>query len=110
MVRYILEQRVFVDDTHVTYVSARKCRRKLLRKFRDERVLCRQIIHILVNKLRTTGLLRARLEDTPRKSLKNLGQETGLSKPGARMATQLLKFRPYKTTVNDARLAAARFS
>jgi hypothetical protein len=32
-----------------------------------------------------------RLEHTPRKSLKCLAQETGMSKSSARMATQLLK-------------------
>jgi hypothetical protein len=41
----------------------------------------------------------ARLEHTPRKSLKYLAQETGVSKSSPRMATQLLKLRPYKTTV-----------
>jgi hypothetical protein len=38
----------------------------------------------------------ARLEHTPRKSLKRLAQETGASKSSARRATQLLKLRPYK--------------
>jgi hypothetical protein len=52
----------------------------------------------------------ARLEHTPRKSLKRLAQETGVSKSGARTATQLLKLGPYKTTVIHARLAAARYS
>jgi hypothetical protein len=41
----------------------------------------------------------ARIEHTPTKSLKCLAQETGASKSSARTATQLLKFRPYKTTV-----------
>jgi hypothetical protein len=36
--------------------SARKCRRKFRRTFRDERVPSRQTIHNLVNTLRTTGL------------------------------------------------------
>jgi hypothetical protein len=43
-----------------------------------------------------------RLEHTPRKSLKHLAQETGMSKSSARMGTQLLKLRPYKTTVIHA--------
>jgi hypothetical protein len=75
-----------------------------------------------VNKLRTTPLLigkkqkhkrqvlteeklddvGARLENTPRKSLKHLAQMTGVSKSSARMATQLLKLRPYKTTAIHA--------
>jgi hypothetical protein len=44
----------------------------------------------------------ARLEHTPRKSVKRLAQETGVSKSSARTATQLLKLRPYKTTVIHA--------
>jgi response regulator of citrate/malate metabolism len=64
-----------------------------------------------VNKLRSTGLLidkkqkhkhqvlteeklddmGARFEQTPKKSLKRLAQETGVSKSSARRATQLLK-------------------
>jgi hypothetical protein len=57
MVRYTLEQRVFLYDTYVKYGPAGKCRRKFRRKFRDERVPSRQKIHNVVNKLRTTGLL-----------------------------------------------------
>jgi hypothetical protein len=55
---YTLEQRVFLYDTYMKYGSAGKCRRKFRRKFRDERFPSRQTIHNLVNKLRTTGLLR----------------------------------------------------
>jgi hypothetical protein len=53
MVRYILEQRVFLYDTYVKYGCAGKCRRK----FRGERVPSTLTIHNLVNKLRTTGFL-----------------------------------------------------
>jgi hypothetical protein len=93
----VLEQCVFLYDTYVKYGTATKCRRK----FHDERVPSRQTIHNLVNKLRTTGLLidkkqkhkrrvlteklddtGARLEHTPRKSLKRLAQETGVLKVG----------------------------
>jgi hypothetical protein len=117
-----VEQSTFLYDTYVKYGSAGKCRWKFWRKFRDERVPSRQRIHSLVNKLRTTGLLinkkqkhmrwvltkeklddiRARLEHTPRKLLKHLAQETGVSKPSAIKETQLLKLRPYKTTVIHA--------
>jgi hypothetical protein len=99
IVHYTLEEPVFLCDTYVKYGSAGKCRRKFRRKFLDERVPNRQTIHNLVNKLTTTGLLigkktkhkrrvltevklddtRARLEYTPRKSLKRLAQETGVS-------------------------------
>jgi transposase len=57
MVRYTLEQRVFVYDTYVKYGSAGQCRRKFRRKFRGARVPSRQTIHNLVNKLTTTGFL-----------------------------------------------------
>jgi hypothetical protein len=97
----------------VKYRSPRKCRRKFL----HERVPSRQTTHNLVNKLGTLGLLidkkkkfrvltgeklddiRARLEHTLRKSMKCLARETGVSKSNARMATQLLNLRSYKTTV-----------
>jgi hypothetical protein len=85
--------------------SARKCQRKCWCKFHDERVPSKQTIHSLVNKLRTTRLLidkkqrqvlraywddiGARLVHTPRKSLKRLTQETGVSKSSARMAIQI---------------------
>jgi hypothetical protein len=49
----------------------------------------------------------ARLEHTSGKSLKRLAEETGVSKCSARMATRLLKLRPYKTTVIHACLATA---
>jgi transposase len=107
MVCCTLEQRVFLYDTYVKYESAVKCRRKFRHKFCDERVPSRQTIHNLVNKLGTTGLLmdkkakhkrrvlteeklddtEVRLDHAPRKSLKRLAQETGVSKSSARMAT-----------------------
>jgi hypothetical protein len=106
MVWYTLEQNVFLYDTCVKYGSARKCRRKFQHKFCDERVPSRQTVHNLVNKLRTTGLLidkkqkykcrvhtkeklddvGARLEHTPRKSMKHLAQVTGVYKNGNTIA------------------------
>jgi transposase len=76
--------------------SARKCKRKFHHKFCDERVISRQTIHNLVNKLTTTGLLidkkqkhrpqvlteeklndiGPRLEHTHTRSVKRLAQET----------------------------------
>jgi hypothetical protein len=44
----------------------------------------------------------ARLEHTHKESLKHVAQESGVSKSNARRATQLLKLRPYKTTVIHA--------
>jgi hypothetical protein len=99
-------------------------------KFHDERVPSRQTIHNLVNKLRSAVLsidkeqkykcqvlteeklddTGARLEHTPRKSLKHLAPETGVSKSCTRRATQALKLRSYKTTVIDTSHAAVRIS
>jgi hypothetical protein len=106
MVHYTSKQHAFLYDTYVKYRSARKC----LQKFHVERVPSRQTTHNMMNKLRTTGLLvekkqkhkrrvlteeklddiGARPEHTPRKSMKCLAQETGVSKSSARRATQLL--------------------
>jgi hypothetical protein len=128
MVRYTLEQRVYLYDSYVKYGSARNCRGEFRRKFRDEWVPSRQTIHNLVNKLRSTGFLidkkqkykrrvlteeklddtGARPEHTPRKSLKSEAQETGVSTSSAWKATQLLMIRPYETKVIHARLAAAQ--
>jgi hypothetical protein len=109
MVWYTLE-RVFLYNTYAKYGSATKCQRKFSHKFHDKIIPSRQTIHNLVNKLRKMGLLidkkqkhkcqvlteklhdtGAKLEHTPRKSLKRLAQETTVSKSNARTATQLLK-------------------
>jgi hypothetical protein len=110
VVRYTLEQYVFLYDSYMKYRSAGKCKRKFQHKFRDERVPSRQATHNLANKLRK-GLLidnkqkhkrrvlteeklddtGAIFEHTPRISLKHLAQEIGVSKSIARTTTQLLK-------------------
>jgi hypothetical protein len=51
----------------------------------------------------------ARIEHTPKKSLKRLAQEAGVSKFSARKATQLLNLRLYKNNSNPC-LAAAQSS
>jgi hypothetical protein len=110
MVRYSVEQRVFLYDSHVEYGSAGKCRRKFDVNFVMKEFPVGKKIHNLVNKLRTTGFLidkkqehklrvltekldniGGRLEYTPRKSMKRLAQKTGVLKSCARTATQLLK-------------------
>jgi hypothetical protein len=122
MVRYTLEQHVFLHDTYVKYESARRCWRKSRRKFHDERVPSRRTIYNLMNKLRSTVLLidkkqkharwvlteeilgdtGSRLEHTARKSLKRLAQETGVPKSSTRRVSQLMKLRPSNTTVIHA--------
>jgi hypothetical protein len=97
MVWYTLEQHIFLYDSYVKYGSARKCGWKFCCKFHNEIIPSRQTVHSLVNKLRTMGLLidkkqkhkcpvlteklydiGARLEHTPRKSLKRLAQGKSL--------------------------------
>jgi hypothetical protein len=55
MVRYTLEQLVFLYDTYVKYRSVRKHQRKFQHIFHDERVPSRQTIHNLVKKLGAMG-------------------------------------------------------
>jgi hypothetical protein len=91
-VGYIIEQCVCLAQLYFKYESARKCQCK----FPEEPVPSRQNIHYLVNNLKRTGSLLdkkpdrkqtvlteetldnigARLETSPRKSLKQLVQET----------------------------------
>jgi hypothetical protein len=56
MVRYTLSN-VYFSMTHMKYGSARKCRLKFRRKFRDERVSSGQKNHNLMNKIRSNGAL-----------------------------------------------------
>ncbi|PNF36267.1 hypothetical protein B7P43_G08415 [Cryptotermes secundus] len=103
MGRYTSEQRVFLYDTYVKCGSARKSRRKFLRKFCHARVPNRQTIHNLVSKLEDVEFRR---EHKTKTFLKCLARETGVSKLSARMAPKLLKLRPCKSTA----IRAARSS
>jgi hypothetical protein len=110
---------ISVYDIYMEYGPARNCRRIFRSKFHAKKVPSRKIIHNLANKRTSAGLLTdkktkhkrlvlterklddigAWLEHTPRKSLKRLSQETGVSQSSSSRATQLLKLGPYKTTV-----------
>jgi transposase len=81
MVRYTLEQRIFMYDTYVKYGCVGKCRRKFGRKFRGERIPSRQTNHNLVNKLRTTGFLI----EKKRKHKRRVLTEEKLEEIGARL-------------------------
>jgi hypothetical protein len=62
-----------------------------------------------VRRVLTEGKLHdagTRLQHTPRKSLKRLTQETGVSKFNARRATKLLNLRPYTFTPCSRRIKA----
>jgi hypothetical protein len=117
-VRYTIEQCGCLVQLYFKHESARKFQhvsRRTSSKW--------QSIHYLVSKLKTTGSLLdkkpdrkwnvltvevldnigARLEETsPRKSLKWLAQETGVSRTSARKATKLLELQPYKTMIVHA--------
>jgi hypothetical protein len=115
-VRYTIEQRVCLVLLYFKYESAGKCRRKFQCQFPGEPVPSKQSIHNLVNKLKTTGSLLdkkpdrkrtvlreekldnigARLETSPRKSLRLLARETSVSETTARRAMMLLKLRRTK--------------
>jgi hypothetical protein len=102
-VRYTIQQRVYLVEMYFKYESARKCRRKFRCQFPGQPVPSRQSIHYLVNKLTATGSLvdkkpdrqrtvltdeklaeiGARVETSPRKSLRRLAQETRVSKTSA---------------------------
>jgi transposase len=92
MVRYTLEQRVFLYGTCVEYGSARKCRRKFRRKLIDDRLPSRQTIHNLVNKLRTAGLLI----DEKQKHKRRVLTEQKLDDVEARLATFVRTSNPTK--------------
>jgi transposase len=106
-------------DTYVKSGSARKVRRRFRHKFQNVTVPQRETVHRLVNKVRWTGSvldrkaeskrrvlteekldeIGAQLEHTPRKSLRRLAQETGISISSARTAIRLLKHVTFKTVV-----------
>jgi hypothetical protein len=118
MVRYSVEQRVFLYEPYVKSISARKCERKFRRKFPGIPVSSTTGIHELINKVRATGSLLDkkpankrlvlteeelelgdRLEHTPTKSLRCLAEETSISKSPVAKATKLLKLGPYEATL-----------
>jgi hypothetical protein len=119
MEKFTLQQRLFLYDSYVKCNSARKSQRKFEREFPGVRVPTRYAIHYLVNKVRKTGVLRdskprrrrrvlteekldeigALFEESPRKSLKRIAQETGVSIKTVRTARELLQLWPYETGV-----------
>ncbi|PNF15704.1 hypothetical protein B7P43_G12455 [Cryptotermes secundus] len=117
--RYSLEKRVFIYDCYVKTHSYKSCRRKFRHKFPETTCPSGDTISKLVKKVRTHGILidrkplkrnrvlteeklddiGHRLENSPRKSLRRLAQQSGVSLGSAWTATKLLHIRPYKFTV-----------
>jgi hypothetical protein len=99
--------------------SYKSCRRKFRRKFPHTPCPPGDTISELVKKVRTHGILidrkplkrnrvlteeklddiGHRVENSPRKSLRRLAQQRGVSVGSAWTATKLLHIRPYKITV-----------
>jgi hypothetical protein len=118
-VRYNLEQRVFIYDCYVKTNSCKLCRRKFRRKFPETTGPSGVTISILVKKFRTHDILidrkplkrssvlteekldaiGHRLENSPRRFLRRLAQQSRVSVGCAWKATKLLHIRPYKITV-----------
>ena len=117
--RYSTEQRIFICSTFMKQHSWRRCRRKFRRRYPDAPVPDRTTICRLFKKFNETGSvankkprvnkrvlteekldeIAFRLEISPRKSLRRLAQEVGVSKTSVQHATKLLKLKPYKTRV-----------
>jgi superfamily II DNA helicase RecQ len=104
MVRYTLEQCVFLHDTYLKNGSAKSVSKNFNINFmmKEFTVDKKQKHKSRVLTEETLYGIGARLQHTPRKSLKRVAQETGESEPNAGRATQVLKLRPYKTRVIHA--------
>jgi hypothetical protein len=114
-VRYNLEQRVFIYDCYVKTNSDKSCKRKFRRKF-PETCPPGDIISKLVKKVQTHGILIERkplkinrvltveklddishlIQNSPRKSLRRLARQSGVSVGSVWTATKLLHIYPYK--------------
>ena len=110
---------MFLYNTYVKYRSYKKCARKFRRRFPHAPVPNVTTVYKYVKRFRATGSvldtkrsrrrhvltvekldeIGARLETSPRKSLAQLAQETGVSESSARNAVQLLHERPYEITL-----------
>jgi transposase len=116
MVKYTLEQRIFLYDSYVKKKSNKSCSRRFRRRYPGVRIAASSTILRLVKKVRSTGSfldkkytrqnavlteetldeIRTRLEHSPRKSLAQLAQQAQISKTAAWRATKSLHLRPEK--------------
>jgi hypothetical protein len=117
MVRYSIEQRVFLIETYFAKKkSVKKCIRKFRLKFPEAPVPSQPYVNQLISKWHITGSvldkkkerkrsvlteekltdIQTRLQLSPRKSLRRLAQETEVAFTTARRATKLLGFQPYR--------------
>jgi hypothetical protein len=100
MVKYTLEQRIFLYDSYVKKKSYKSCKRRFRRRYPGDRIPASSTILRLVKKVRLTGSfldkkytrqnaelteetldeIGARLEHSPRKSLARLTQQAQFRK------------------------------
>jgi hypothetical protein len=118
MVRYSIEQRVFLIETYFAKKkSVKKCIWKFHLKFPEAPVPSQPYVNQLIRKWHSTGSMldkkkerkrsvlteekltdiQARLQLSPQKSLRRLAQETDVASTTVRRATKLLWFRPYRS-------------
>jgi hypothetical protein len=112
---YIANYRIFIVETYIRERTYAKCREISIRKYPDSPVRTKSCVSKLIKKWRTIGSvfdeprrikktvltdekledIPARLQISPRTSLRRLSQETCVSVGSASKVTKLIKFRSY---------------
>jgi hypothetical protein len=117
MVHYSIEQIVFLIETFFAKKkSAKKCIREFRLKFPEAPVPSQPYVNQLIRKWHSTGSvqdkkkerkrsvlteekltdIQARLQLSPRKSLRRLAQDADIAYTTARRTTKIFGFRPYR--------------
>ncbi|XP_069683644.1 uncharacterized protein [Periplaneta americana] len=115
MVRYTIEQRICLVESYLrtkkSLKRVEKCICKFRHKYPESPVPTKSYVHALIRKLRNTGSvlnekkvrrrsvltkekladIQAKLQLSPRKSLRRLSQEVGISYTSAQRATKVLQ-------------------
>ena len=116
MYRYTLEERVFIVCTYWKTDTIKSCQQQFLEKFRGRHPQSKSSIWALSKKLETKGTLldehtgghpkmseetienvKDRLLASPKKSLRRLSQESGLSRSTCQCAVKKAKLHAYRT-------------
>ena len=117
---YTTEERVFIVRNYWVTGSFKQCQAVVLRKFGGRKPRTKQTIANFVKKLGTTGGVldihaggkppmsdqrvadvKQRLQQSPKKSLRRLSQETGLSYSTCQRAAKKAKLKAYRVTVDQ---------
>jgi transposase len=113
---YSQDQRVFILEHYFSTRSYAECQNAFRNSFPDSVVPNKSTIKRLVERFRETGSscekrrsgrpsvlsndsledIRARLLESPRKSLRKLSQQTGMTYGSVQMTTKRLKLHPYR--------------